>query len=411
MFLTGRLSLSTERRYSKLIIMLVCMSSVIQCLFGYGRNAPTVFKMVIALLLWVALGYAYRLSYCIRKWPKMAQVLFILLFANVGLAFVYTFLFGTVLAGNKYVVLTTNLYTSFNVINILFVFALTSIRSLKYLGKAMYWYIPLTFLCTLVNFTKVTHGYSLSYLLVFCFLLYPYVSKRLRLWLGIGALASLLCFLGGGRQVLLSFVLALLAWQAPRFFSKKLLLIGCVILLVMPLAYVYLYDQVGSLFKILSKSVSENDGMNTDTRTFLYVEFAEDFLMQRNLFQQLFGKGCVAYYFSQYFFENDIDGVDGMRICNEVPVLQYISQCGVVYFLLFSSLIVVAIKRLYSLGRSRMTSTAMILIAAYYFSCYVSNYNGCSLLHLGFWMLIGIAFNDKLLKMSDKEIRLVLKKC
>ena len=166
---------------------------------------------------------------------------------------------------------------------------------------------------------------------------------------------------------------------------------------ILTLALVYYSVNYVSVFSLLSDSKESIEGLNSDTRTFLWVEFFSDF-GNTDLYTQLFGKGCLGYYASDFFRTNHRFGI-------EVPILQWILQAGWLYIIFLTTIMVTAVVRLCKYGQNKMCLISATLIAGLYFNMYVSNLIGCNLSTIGTWFLIGMAFNDCFLHISDNDLK------
>ena len=145
-----------------------------------------------------------------------------------------------------------------------------------------------------------------------------------------------------------------------------------------------------------------HEGLNVDTRTFLWIEFFSDMFSQ-STFTQFFGKGVLGYYESDWFSTLHRFGI-------EIPVLQWILQAGYFYVICLSLLMFFSIYYLYKYGQNKMCLVASVMIAGVYFNMYVSNLIGCNISTLGIWFMIGIAFNSNFLLINDQCLLEIYKK-
>ena len=107
------------------------------------------------------------------------------------------------------------------------------------------------------------------------------------------------------------------------------------IILALVGVYIFLTDLSGFLQLFVSKT-HLNEGITSDTRTFLYTELYEDLTTQ----QQVFGKGFLGTYFSQVFLGfQSIAGYAEMdsynRFSIEVGVLQLILKGGYIFLVIY----------------------------------------------------------------------------
>ena len=212
-----------------------------------------------------------------------------------------------------------------------------------------------------------------------------------------GVIMAMFAFFGGGRQIIISLGFMLMAWIIPRFVSKKWVLAISLALIISPIFFVWFYgENYGDIFWRLEANVEGREKLSGNTRTFLYQEVTED-LQQRERVSQLVGQGMLAYYESWAFEADNRFGV-------EVPILQWIMQCGITFYMLFILLCVSAIIYIYVHGQNRLTATISIMLGAFFFMCHVSNFTGCNTMHLGFWGMLGMSFSPLFLEASDETI-------
>lgn len=400
---------SVSHQYGRLCIFFILLSSIIQSYWGFVRNATPFWKAIIAVLCWLSIYYAFLLSKRIRLLPQYVKTAYVIMLFIMIVGFFRSLLFTHVLAGNRFVVLFSNVYAALNVATIVFLLSVHDFSHLKYLYKGTLALIVCSVIFLPFNYGKITHSYSLSFILTYIIIFFPYVSVRNKFYILFGIAISFLAFLGGGRQVGLTLIFVSLAYFSSQFLSKKKIFILSLLLIVTPLMFIYFYDSIGSIFRLLSNEFSQDENMSSDTRTFLYLEFFEDF-RGKTLWDMLFGQGSIAYYYSFYFDAGEGFIENRRRFGIEIPILQWIMQCGVVFVICFTYIVYQSVNKLYRCGNNSICKMAMILISGYYFSCYVSNFNGCNISHLGFWLLVSISFNDMLLQMPDSKINLLLNK-
>lgn len=378
-------------------IVLIFLSTALQSCFGFARNAPPMIKLIIAAICWLSCMFAIGNNQTWKSYPQFVKFLFVLLFVNLVGSFAHAIWSGEVYAGDKYVVLLTNMYATLNVISVFYVFAITNFSHLRLLLRCTLWLFFLNALLLAFNFRVSTYSYFLSYFMIYSAIFLPYISKQKKILFMAGIVMAMFAFLGGGRQVIISLGFMLMAWIMPKFISQKWVLVLSLFLIISPIFYVWFYgDNYGDIFWRMEATVEDQEGLSGNTRTFLYQEVMEDF-QQRDLFTQLMGQGVLASYASEAFITDNRFGV-------EVPVLQWIMQCGLTFYVLFTLLCVVAVLYIYSYGQNRLVAMISIMLGAFYFMCHVSNFTGCNIMHLGFWGMLGMAFNPLFLDASDDEI-------
>ena len=75
---------------------------------------------------------------------------------------------------------------------------------------------------------------------------------------------------------------------------------------------------------------------------------------------------------------------------------------------LFSLICLCAISRLYKYGNNKLCKIASVLIASYYFNCFISNLNGCNLSIMAFWFMIYLSNNRDFCSYDDNEWKFLL---
>lgn len=389
---------------ASLSIVFIFLSTAVQSCFGFARDASPAFKFIIAAFAWLSIGYAASGLRRIKRYPKSYRAVICLLFANIAVSFIHSVLFGTVYSGNKYVVLMTNMYAALNVVNILFLFSVRNGRHFKLVLRLSLALFILNALLLVFNYRRTVTAYFMSYFMVYISLYLPYVSRKVKLYILLGTMMAMAAFFGGGRQIGITLVFMIGAWLGPKFASRRLVLLVSLSFLILPVFFIWFFgNSFGSVFYDLQKTVSshsESEEMSSNTRTFLFVECMEDFL-QRDLRTQLLGQGPLAHYDSPFFDNPHRFGI-------EVPILEWIMQCGLAYYVLFTLACALAMWYFYKYGRNRMCQIASLLIGGFYFMCHVSNFNGISNMNLGFWMMMSMAVNPTFLKASDRQLRQLL---
>lgn len=378
-------------------ILFIFLSTAVQGCFGFARNAPPVFKLLIALLCWISVYYAYKSRRTMLQFPKVFGVVYKLLLLNCVIAFIHSLIWGSVSEGNKYVVLMTNMYGGLNIVGVIYVLVFQKFEHFRTLLKFTISMFFLNAILLVVNFHQTTHAYFLSYFLIYAALFLPYINKKQKLYIAIGTIMAMSAFFGGGRQVAISVVFMLGSWLGPKFTNKRIIFYVSLALLVLPLFYIWFYgSSYGSIFWYLESNVSDTEELSGNTRTFLYVECMNDFFL-RDWLSQIFGQGALAEYDSPFFW-------DAHRFGIEVPILQWIMQCGIVNYVLFTAICAISQYRLYKDGNNKMCMIMSLLIGAFYFMCHVSNFTGCNTMHLGFWGMIGMSINPRFTAATDMQI-------
>lgn len=180
--------------------------------------------------------------------------------------------------------------------------------------------------------------------------------------------------------------------------SKKLINFLVFLILLLPAVSIYLGLSGVSVFQILS---GEETGTYSqfnpyaDTRTFLYYEVFQDLKVNKAF---IFGKGLNAGYYSASFETFSRPNV-------EVGFLQIILKTGILGFLLYMSIIVMAIFKALSDSNNLFIKSLGLLLASYVIMFFIENIIAYNLLNVIIWIVVGMCFSENLRKMNNKEIK------
>ncbi len=387
----------SERKWGAYAVVFIFLSTIIQARCGFARSAPPIWKFWIALFCWATVFCSLMKWNVIATFPKRAQTIIKLIMLMVLIAFWHSYFYGEVYAGEKNIVILTNMYGVLDLVGVFFVLALNHIEDYKKFYQGTIWFIGISFVLLILNNRTTSHSYFLTYVLIYTPIFIPYITKKKRYIIYLAYFLNIFAFMAGGRQAALLFVFTLLSIIAGNKLSKKKCYYLSILIMVSTLYLVYYSINYESIFSILQSSYEDSELDVQDTRTFLWMEMLEDFLSQ-DRYTQLFGKGVLGYYSSD-FFNND------HRFAIEVPILQWLLQAGWIYIILYTTIVYMAIRRLYKHGTNKMSKIASILIAGYFFNSFVSNLIGCNTSSLGFWSLIGLAFSPTLINLPDDDIK------
>lgn len=401
-------NINNSTNYGRAAITMLLVSTIIQAYFGYARDASTFFKVVIALGCWggiILSGLKVRSS---TYYPKTMIAVIGGMAICIVWAILKTIVLGQVYEGNKYAVLLGNMYGALDLMGIAFIFAVESFEEIRFFKNATIAMIFVAIILLFINYDVTIESYCLTYVCSFMPVFFPYVSTRDKAILIIGLLLSAFCYYGGGRQAAIIFVFAVGSVLCASLCSKKIAFYLSLIIALSPFLFMFLSMKWGSIIELALQNIQlgeymqiETEDVTADSRTFLWMELFADFSGQ-NTFTQLFGQGAVAYYNSIFFNLPHRLGI-------EIPMLQWLMQAGIIYIILFTFLTYYVIWRLYKAGNNTLCKISSILIAGYYFNCYISNLIGCSIMQLGVFFLFSVAFNNRLLELDDKYLRIAMR--
>jgi len=405
-------SLTIEQKFvfktQEIAILSIFFSTILQAFFGFTRDAPPFFKAIIALLCWISIYYGGKNLKNIKHiYSKTAYSLVVILIILTIFSFLYALILGDVAFGNKYIVIFTNMYSVLDVASIFFIGLFSKISNLKYLLKYTLYIIPISIIILFINYKQSIESYFLTYTSIYSLIFIPYISKTKKILIAIGIALCIFALIGGGRQAGLLIGFNILILLMYHLFNKRFIYITSLVIALSPIVLFTYSISHQSIFEILKSNTNTSGAIdNTDTRTFLYKEVIED-LQSQNITTILTGKGALATYYSDWFDVNSISNnpLAKYRFGVEIPILQWILQCGIIYYLCFSILIFYSIHNIYKNGNNKISSITSLLIAAFYFNCYISNLVGCNIIHLGFWALLSIANNKKILSATERQIQ------
>lgn len=394
---------TVKKNYSKTIILLMFVSTAIQAAAGYARDASMILKMMLAFLCWTSISMCLiQKRYAEQNLGKVRPV-YLAIGVLIIFSILHSLLFGVVYVGNKYLVLFGNMYAALNIVCFFFISAILKPTDMKFMRNITIAYTCMSVVLLIFNYSVTIESYFLIYPLTYAMLFIPYVRPKHKVFIIWGMALSYYAFIGGGRQAVLFWAFNIIAYLAYKWGSRKIVCIGSIMAMILPwLLLLYSIQVSESVFEIISDSMTTTeDGLNTDTRTFLFMETFED-LSKQPLATILFGKGAVAYYDSDFFSTYNRLGI-------EIPILEWTLQAGILYVILFTVVCFVAVIRLYKNGNSKFCIIASVLIASYYFNCFISNLNGCNLSIMAFWFMIYLSNNKTVCQMPDVEWEKILR--
>ena len=307
--------------------------------------------------------------------------------------------------GNKWITLFGNEYTSLLLITPLF----TYLGSLKYnvvlLKRATWIFLVLGALC---SFTLKN---PLSWITIFGGIYFPYVDKRYKGLLLLAIFEAFLCCYATRMYIIiLSFTFAsyILVYILNKPKWTKVLVISTIIIplfLFVPL--LLSKKEMGSFekMKLYVLNETQDESLASDTRTFLYLEIAED-LTQTNSW--LIGKGAFSHYYSLYFDQSS-KGKYG-RLTSEVPFLNYLLRGGILYVVFYFGLILLAVYKAIWQGKNKFVQSIGIIAVGWYFNTFVGDITGNRFYHIAFFLLLGCCLSKKWLNYTDLEIKRIMKK-
>lgn len=372
-------------------------------------TAPTIIKILYSTLLYVSLilfptNYFRNNEFDI--WTK--SLLFLLIIDSILLVCmtIYNTDPDMYLHGSKWLTLFLNEYTLFALFPPLYIYLAARANNFSIFTK----YLALFIILSLVLAPIQTN--SVAFLPIFFIAFLPYIKKTLKYLFFIAIVVSILTAISRVRMLMIvnafSFTALILVYIFRNKYISILFSLICIaipFLIFIPI--LGLAKGELSFFQTIMEYLAKNNIIEdtNDTRTLLYLEIAED-IEANNTW--IFGKGAYCHYYSHYFSIND--GDDPTRTLVEVPFLYMLLKGGIVYVLLYYSLLITAIFKGLIFGRNKFVFLASIIITGWYVNSFIGDLNGCRFYHLGFFFLVGCCLSNKILSYSDIEIQLLFDK-
>lgn len=312
--------------------------------------------------------------------------------------------------GNKWLTLFGNEYTALLLMPPLFAYFGTLQNGVFLLKRTTLIFMILGTVCSFAM--KMPLGSLAIFIVVFI----PYVNKMQKFFILIVFLEAVLIATVGDNPGRMYFIILAFALASYVFIYwikiPKLTKAFAVLVAIAPFfAFIPLLNVSSNGESFFGQAqeyiIGETDDkeLATDTRTFLYVEMAEDLTKDK---AWLVGKGAFSHYYSFYFDDNSL-GKYG-RISSEVPFLNYLLRGGVLYVLFYFGLLLLAAYNAIWKGRNKFIQSVGIIIIGWYFNSFVGDLTGCRFYHLAFFLLLGCCLSEKWLNYTDEDIKMLLRK-
>ena len=196
------------------------------------------------------------------------------------------------------------------------------------------------------------------------------------------------------------------------FFNKFLLRIANSLLYAIPIV-LFTLASLG-IFNIFSDSSQltgskdikvAGESLSEDTRTSLFVEAINGALNEGYTF---YGKSPASGYYSSHY--EQVTGNVGYSRLAEVFVINIFTWCGVPGLFLFMCLYMfISFRCLEKSNNKYMKSVALAISVSWFIDWYANSNYAMGVYHTIIYFMMGMALNDKLLQMNDKEFKLYFK--
>jgi len=391
---------------TELCILLVTIASFIVSIYGRFPFAPVFVKVLYSVMMWsVLLVFPYKLMFNYKNKYSVFGHFLILVLLLLGILSIFVTVFNNSSDlyefGDKYLTLFGNYVTALLFLPPICAFLALSKKSISLLNKYVYVYL----ITSIFLFFLLRRSNMANEVLVYVPLFIPYVKRRVRWIIYVNIAIYFINGLDGSRANFINLFIVLLALILVYHIKSLLLIkIVCCIFIILPFTLL-LYSLITNQSVISNiLSLTSNQSLSTDTRSFLYIEMFDD-LRSNNAI--LFGKGAYSHYYSDFFFFNG--GDSSLRIGSEVPVLNFMLKGGLIYVLVYIITIIAAVYKALRDSKNKFLLSVAVLLSGFMLTNFVSDLTGSNILHLGIWLLIGCCFTKTWLQCSDDQIKDLIK--
>lgn len=392
----------------KYSIICVAIATMLIGLWGeLFAAAPTIIKTTYALLMYssiVLLPFTYYNNNDFSKATNYLIKLLIIDSVLLVLMSVYNTDEDMYLHGNKWLTLFLNEYTIFALFPPIYIFLASEANNITILLKIIAIYIIFAALVAPI------HTNNIAFLPIFLGVFIPYAKPKYAILILISIAFSILTGLGRVRMLMIVNMFFFAALVFVYVIKNRILrIIFSLIVLAIPFIVftpiLSLAKGEMSFFQTIMQYLADHNYIDdtNDSRTFLYLEIAEDIGLNNTW---IFGKGAYCHYYSHYFSFNP--GEDPIRLYVEVPFLYMLLRGGVVYILLYYSILLFSIFKGIFYGKNRFVNIASTLIVGWFFNSFIGDLNGCRFHHLGFFFLVGCCLSKKICAYTDVEIQMII---
>lgn len=403
---------TTLLKIEYIIYIIATATLIVSSFWGLFFMAPSLIKAIYSLCIWFCVFiFPYKLIKS-NHFIEIANYLLRILLA-MALIQIFRSAFSTekymYVIGNKWITLFGNEYTSLLFLPPLFTYLGTLKYSIYVLKRATLLYLFIGLLLSL--FGKFPIAILSTYALAF----YPYVNKKYKILIIIAFIEAIIKSSFGEnptRMYLIIILFSLIAYfLVYTLKSKRIMKIFAITVIISPIILfiptLFLSGNKTSTFQQIQKLIiqkSGNEDMAIDTRTFLYMEMADDLSKTDSW---LFGKGAFSKYYSSYFDQSNISKYG--RISSEVPLLNYLLRGGIAYVLIYFAIILFAAYLAIWKGNNQFVQYIGIIALGWYFNSFVGDITGCRFYHIAFFILIGCCLSKQWLYLNNYKINHILK--
>lgn len=394
---------------SKYVIYIAAYATMlISFTWGLYFLAPTPIKGLFSLGMWACIFLFPFILIKHNDLSKWANILLLTLIL-MGILQIFRSVINTHASmyafGNKWVTLFGNEYTSLLLTPPLFTYLATLRHNVIVLKRATWIFLILG---ALFSFTFKN---PLSWIAIFGGVFFPYVNKRYKALLVLAIFEALIfCYTVRMYVIILGFTFTsyILVYIIDNSKWIRVTVISTIIaplILFVPILYSTKELSPFEKMKLYVTNQTRDESLASDTRTFLYLEMAEDLTHTDSW---LIGKGAFSHYYSLYFDQSS-KGKYG-RITSEVPFLNYLLRGGILYVVVYFGVILLAVYKAIWQGRNKFVQSIGIIAAGWYFNSFIGDITGSRFYHIAFFILIGCCLSKKWLNYTDLDIKRIFRK-
>lgn len=406
--------MTNEQKISVSIYSATIVTILIASFWGLFFMAPTIIKGILSLGMWISAFFIpvvfYRKNDFVKRTNHILKALLILGIYEIIVSMLNDDA-SMYAQGDKWLTLFGNEYTALIFLPPLFTYLGSSQYGVKKLKSATCFFL----ICG--AFFSVALKYPLAYLTTFVIVFYPFVGKKYKFLIILVFVEAIIKATIGDNPTRMYFVIIPFSIITVLFVfifkNDKILKWFTAIVVIAPiLLFVPMLLNNGNKgdtsFQEANKYIMNetgNEELATDTRTFLYLEMAEDLTHTDSW---LLGKGAFSHYYS-IFFDQNSKGKYG-RISSEVPLTNYLLRGGIIYVLFYFALILSGVYFSIFRGKNKFVQSIGIMALCWYFNSFIGDITGCRFYHMAFFILLGCTLSSKWLNMSDQEVKQILMK-
>jgi hypothetical protein len=274
-----------------------------------------------------------------------------------------------------------------------------------FLKFVLFWILPTSFLFYLFSFNLIENISYINYLSpIFLFILFfNYLPLKYKYFCVIVILFSSISNFNN-RTHILNLIMALGYLVLQKINNSIRLRKNMIIfILIIPVVFIFLNITVGlNIFKEIEElNTSEEVGFNgNDSRSGVYLDA---FSSISNFKSFIFGNSPVAYYKS-YLAEDDDVIIGKYRLgASEVAFLNFIQFGGIIYFCIFTLLIIFIINRVIIHCNSIFALDLALFLSINWLFMFIEKSIELNFYWITIFGLLGFLQNKNLLKMNTKE--------